>query len=144
VGGGVIGRMIRNLRDGRTQRLLAATTALSAPALGFEIYFEHLKGSFGDRWMWTPLVLTPPLTAAGIAGVASERAARTVLPFVSALYFLDGFVGMVTHVQGVRKRPGGFTEAKYNLTMGPPLLAPGSLCLVGALGLVAAIVRREK
>jgi hypothetical protein len=37
--GGVIGRVLRNLRDGRTQRLLAATTALSAPALGMEIYF---------------------------------------------------------------------------------------------------------
>jgi hypothetical protein len=142
--GSVIGRALRNLRDGRTQRLLAATTAMSAPALGFEIYFEHLKGSFGDRWMWTPLVLTPPLTAAGIAGVASERAARTVLPFVSALYFLDGLIGVVTHVQGVRKRPGGFKEAQYNLPMGPPLLAPGSLCLVGALGLAAAVVRREK
>ena len=140
----MIGRVLRNLRDGRTQRLLAATTAMSAPALAFEIYFEHLKGSFGDRWMWTPLVLTPPLTAAGIAGVASERAARTVLPFVSALYFLDGLIGVVTHVQGVRKRPGGFKEAQYNLTMGPQLLAPGSLCLVGALGLAAAVVRREK
>jgi len=73
----MIGRLLENLRDGRTQRLLAATTALSAPALGLEIYFEHLKGSFGDKWMWTPLVLTPPLTAAGIAGVASERAAKT-------------------------------------------------------------------
>ena len=26
---------------------------------------------------------------------------------------------------------------------GPPLLAPGSLCLVGGLGLAAAIVKRE-
>jgi hypothetical protein len=140
----VIRGMLRNLRDGRTQRLLAATTALSAPALGMEIYFEHLKGSFGDKWMWTPLVLTPPLTAAGIAGFASERAAKTILPLVSGLYFLDGLVGMVTHVQGVRKRPGGFKELQYNLTMGPPLLAPGSLCLVGALGVAAALVRREK
>jgi hypothetical protein len=47
-------------------------------------------------------------------------------------------------VQGVRKRPGGFGEAHYNLVMGPPLLAPGSLCLVGALGLAAAVVRRER
>ncbi len=140
----MIGRLVRDLREGRTQRLLAATTALSAPALGLEIYFEHLKGSFGDRWMWTPLVLTPPLTVAGIAGVVSERAARTALPLVSALYFLDGLAGIVTHVQGVRKRPGGFREAHYNLTMGPPLLAPGSLCLVGGLGLAAAVVRRER
>jgi len=142
--GGVIGRLLQNVRDGRVQRLLAAGTAMSVPALGAEIYFEHYKGSFGDRWMWTPLVLTPPLTAAGIAGVVSERAARTLLPALSALYFLDGVVGIVTHVQGVRKRPGGFEEAHYNLVMGPPLLAPGSLCLVGALGLAAAIVKRER
>ena len=140
----MIRRLVENVREGRTQKLLAATTALSAPALGLEIYFEHLKGSFGDKWMWTPLVLTPPLTAAGVAGIASERAARTLLPLVSALYFLDGLAGIVTHVQGVRKRPGGFGEAHYNLTMGPPLLAPGSLCLVGGLGLAAAIVKRER
>jgi hypothetical protein len=142
--GGVIGRLLDNIRDGRVQKLLAATTALSAPALGVEIYFEHYKGSFGDKWMWTPLVLTPPLAAAGVAGFASEKAARTALPAVSALYFLDGLAGIVTHVQGVRKRPGGFQEAHYNLVMGPPLLAPGSLCLVGALGIAAAIVKRER
>ena len=142
--GGVIRRLVKNIRDGRVQRLLAASTAMSAPALGMEIYFEHLKGSFGDKWMWTPLVLTPPLTAAGVGGVFSEKVARTFLPAVAAIYFLDGLVGIVTHVQGVRKRPGGFKEAHYNLTMGPPLLAPGSLCLVGAMGLACAIVRRER
>jgi hypothetical protein len=140
----VIKRILGNIRDGRVQRLLAATTAMSAPALGAEIYFEHYKGSFGDKWMWTPLILTPPLTAAGVAGYASERAAKTALPLVSALYFLDGLAGIVTHIQGVRKRPGGFKEAHYNLVMGPPLLAPGSLCLVGALGIAAAIVKRER
>lgn len=137
-------RLLKNIRDGRVQKLLAATTAMSAPALGAEIYFEHYKGSFGDKWMWTPLLLTPPLTAAGVAGFASEKAAKTALPLVSALYFLDGAIGILTHFQGVRKRPGGFKEAHYNLVMGPPLLAPGSLCLVGALGVAAAIVKREK
>ena len=86
----MIRRMLENIREGRVQRLLSVTAALSAPALGMEIYFEHYKGSFGDKWMWTPLVLTPPLTAAGLAGVVSEKAARTALPAVSALYFLDG------------------------------------------------------
>jgi hypothetical protein len=142
--GRVIRRLLTNIREGRVQKLLAFSTAASAPALGLEIYLEHYKGSFGDKWMWTPLVLTPPLTAAGVAGFASERASRTVLPAVSALYFLDGLVGVITHIQGVRKRPGGFKEAHYNLVMGPPLLAPGSLCLVGALGLAAAIVKRER
>ena len=71
--------VITNLRAGRMQRTLAAATALSAPPLAFEIYLEHYKGSFGSKWMWTPIVLTPPLTAAAIAGIFSERAAKTVL-----------------------------------------------------------------
>ena len=142
--GGLIRRTIENVRDGRAQRLLSLATAFSAPPLAFEIYLEHYKGSFGDKWMWTPIVLTPPLTAAGIAGFFSERAARTWLPAVGALYALDGLIGIYTHFEGVRKKPGGFGEATYNLVMGPPLLAPGSLAMVGAFGVAAALVKREK
>jgi hypothetical protein len=137
-------RLLENIRAGRMQKLLAATTAFSVPPLAFEIYLEHYKGSFGDKWMWTPIVLTPPLTAAGVAGVFSERVAKTWLPALSALYALDGAIGVLTHLRGVQKRPGGFAEPTYNLVMGPPLLAPGSLCLVGALGMLAAVVKREK
>jgi hypothetical protein len=137
-------RLLRELRHGRVQRTLAAATALSALPLGAEIYFEHFRGSFGDKWMWTPVALSPALSAAGAAAVSSERAARTVLPVVSALYCLDGLIGVYTHVQGVRKRPGGFSEPLYNIVMGPPLLAPGSLALVGGMGLAAALSRRER
>jgi hypothetical protein len=137
-------KLLDNVREGRVQRLLSLVTALSAPPLAFEVYLEHYKGSFGDRWMWTPIVLTPPLTAAGIAGFYSEKAAKRWLPLFGALYALDGVIGIVTHVQGVRKKPGGFSEATYNLVMGPPLLAPGSLTMVGAFGIVAALVRRER
>jgi len=137
-------RLVRELRRGRAQRTLAAATALSALPLGAEIYFEHFRGSFGDKWMWTPVVLSPALTAAGLAAVRSERAARTALPIVSALYCLDGLIGVYTHVQGVRKRPGGFSEPLYNIVMGPPLLAPGSLALVGGMGLAAAAAKRER
>ena len=137
-------RVVANLRRGRAQKLLAAATAFSAPPLAFEIYLEHYKASFGDKWMWTPIWLTPPLTVAGIAGVFSPKAARTVLPLFGALFVLDGLIGIVTHVQGVRKRPGGFGEPTYNMVMGPPLLAPGSLCMVGGMAILAALVKREK
>jgi len=137
-------RLLKNIRAGRVQRLLALATAVSGPPLALEIYLEHYKGSFGDKWMWAPIAVTPPLTAAGIAGFYSERAARTWLPAVSALYALNGVIGTVTHLRGIQKRPGGFKELTYNLVMGPPPLAPGSLCLVGAMGIAAAVVRREK
>ena len=140
----MIRAVVRNLRRGRAQKLLSAATAFSAPPLALEIYLEHYKASFGDKWMWTPIWLTPPLMAAGVAGYCSERAARTVLPAVSALYAADGVVGLWTHVRGIQKRPGGFGEPTYNIVMGPPLLAPGSLCMVGALGILAALVKRER
>jgi hypothetical protein len=136
-------KLISNLRQGRAQRTLAAVTAFSALPLGLEIYFEHFRGSFGDKWMWTPVVLSPLLTASGLAAVGSKRAATTVLPVVSGLYCLDGLIGVYTHILGVRKRPGGFSEPLYNLVMGPPLLAPGSLALVGGIGLAAALAERE-
>jgi hypothetical protein len=142
--GSLIRATLKNVRRGRMQRMLAAATAFSAPPLAFEIYLEHEKGSFGDKWMWTPIVLTPALTAAGVAGFVSPRAARTVLPLFGALYALDGLIGIVTHVRGVQRRPGGFHEPHYNLVMGPPLLAPGSLAMVGGMGVLAAIVKRER
>jgi hypothetical protein len=142
--GGPAARFVANLRAGRMQKALAAAAASSSLALGFEIYLEHYKGSFGDKWMWTPVLLTPAVSVAGMAAVVSERAAKTVLPAVSALYFLDGLVGIVTHVQVVRKKPGGFSEPTYNLVMGPPLLAPGALLLVGGFGLLAPLMKRER
>ena len=137
-------RALRNLRRGRLQRTLSAATAASALPLGVEIYFEHYRGSFGDKWKWTPIALTPALVAAGVAGVVSGRAARTALPLASALFALDGAIGVVTHVRGVARKPGGFQEPLYNIVMGPPLLAPGSLVMVGGIGLLAAALPRER
>ena len=137
-------RLLRNLRHGRAQRLLAGATAAAALPLGAEIYVNHYGGSFGNKWMWTPVVLSPAVTVAGVAGVASERAARTWLPAMSALYVANGSLGVYLHLRGIARKPGGFRQASYNLVMGPPLLAPGSLTMVGALGLTAAVMRRER
>jgi hypothetical protein len=139
-----LSRALANVREGRLQKLLSGMTAFSVPSLAFEIYMEHYKGSFGDKWMWTPIVLTPPLTAAGVAAIFSERAARTVLPAVSALYAADGLVGVITHLRGVHRKPGGLRNATYNLVMGPPLLAPGALLLIGGFGLLAPLMARER
>jgi hypothetical protein len=142
--GKIVSRAVRNFRRGRSQKLLSAATAAAALPLGLEIYTNHYSGSFGNRWMWTPVVLSPALAAAGAAGVASERAARTVLPALSAVYVADGLAGTYFHLRGASRKPGGFKEATYNLVMGPPALAPGSLTMVGAIGLAAAIARRER
>jgi hypothetical protein len=141
---GGLTRFVRNARQGRLQRTLSMAAAASALPLAFEVYLEHYKGSFGDRWEWAPLACTPPLVVAGVAGAFSERAAKTALPAASGLYALNGLVGTVLHARGVQRKPGGFREPTYNLVMGPPLLAPGSFTLIGGLGLLAAIMRRER
>ena len=85
------------------QKTLAAATAFSALPLGLEIYFEHFRGSFGDKWMWTPIALSPALTAAGVAGIKSERAAKTWLPALSGPLRVAGAaaegrgLGLVAH-----------------------------------------------
>jgi hypothetical protein len=135
---------LREFRRGRMQRLLSAVTAATALPLGAEIYMNHYSGSFGNRWMWTPVILSPALSAAGVAGVVSERAATTVLPALSALFFLDGAAGVFFHVRGAARKPGGLREATYNLVMGPPALAPGALTMVGGIGIAAALARRER
>jgi hypothetical protein len=142
--GSPLARAVRNVRSGRMQKALSAATAASTIPLTFEIYLEHYKGSFGDKWEWVPIALAPAVVAAGAAGVVSERAAKTWLPLTSGLYGACGLIGTVLHVRGVQRRPGGFREPTYNLVMGPPLLAPGSLGLIGAMGILAAISRRER
>jgi len=52
--------------------------------------------------------------------------------------------GAFSHLRGVRRKPGGLQAPLYNLVMGPPLLAPGSLALIGVLGLIAPLVPRER
>jgi hypothetical protein len=89
-------------------------------------------------------VLSPVLAAAGVAGVFSERAARTVLPAVSSVYLLDGALGVYFHLRGSARKPGGLRQATYNLVMGPPALAPGSLAMIGGIGLAASVSRRER
>jgi hypothetical protein len=136
----LVDRRVRNIAHGRFERSLSGLTAL---VTGTEIYLEHYKASFGDKWMWTPVLLTPPLVVAGIGGVFSRRWAKTVLPVASALFAANGLLGEYFHARGVARKPGGWRLASYNVPMGPPIAAPGLMAMVGGMGLLAAVLRRE-
>ena len=139
----VLDYWLRNVSHGRFERSLSGITAFSAVITTLEIYFEHYRASFGDPWMWSPVVVTPPIVAAGAAGVFSKKVAKTALPVASAIYLGNGLLGMYFHVRGVGRRPGGWDLPTYNVPMGPPLLAPGLMSMVGVMGILAAILRRE-
>jgi hypothetical protein len=139
-----IDRLLGNIEHGRFERMLSGLTAGAALVNGLEIFFEHDRASFGNRWMWAPVVLTPPMIAAGATGVFSRRAAKTALPLVSAFVMANGIQGTYLHVRGILRRPGGLSQALYNIEMGPPLFAPLLMTTVGGMGLLAAILRRER
>ena len=135
--------MLHDVRTGRFERTLAALTAAGAVVTTLEIYTSHDSASFGNKMMWWPIVIVPTLVPTGIAAVASERAARTILPVASAVVVANGLQGTFLHARGIAQKPGGWKMAAYNLEMGPPLFAPALASLVGGMGLLASLLRRE-
>jgi hypothetical protein len=138
-----IQKLVRNVETGRFERTLSGLTAAGALVTAAEIYLEHDKASFGNPWMWAPVALGPLGAAAGIGGVFSARLAHTALPITSAAIIANGLQGTYLHLRGIAQRPGGFKELRYNVEMGPPLLAPLLVTLVGGMGILASILRRE-
>jgi hypothetical protein len=136
-------RLVRNVEHGRFERALSGLTAVSAVITGAEIWLEHDSASFSNRMMWLPVALTPAVAAAGLGGVFSKRLAKTALPLVSAVVAANGLQGTYLHVRGIAQRPGGWTLPRYNVEMGPPLFAPLLFSMVGGMGLLAAVLRRE-
>jgi hypothetical protein len=141
----LIDRMARNVEHGRFERSLSGMTAFAAMVTTAEIYLEHYRASFGNKWMWSPVIVTPPVMVAGIGGVFSRRWAKRYLPVTALIYTANGLLGEYFHARGIARRPGGYDSdvLTYNLTMGPPIFAPGLMTVVGGMGLLAALLRRE-
>lgn len=126
------------------QRGLAVTTALFAALAGGEAWFEHLRGSFNNPLMWTPVLVAPPMAAAALGAAISTRVADRLLPVASAVTFLDGLLGFGLHLRGLKRMPGGASNLPFKLMQGPPAFAPLLFSSVGMLGLIAALLRRSK
>jgi hypothetical protein len=136
--------LLRNVEHGRFERTLAGITAVGAVITGAEVFLAHDRASFGNKMMWVPVALGPVGAAAGVAGFFSRRMAKTALPMASAAIVANGLQGTYLHARGIAQKPGGWSNARYNLEMGPPLFAPLLMTMVGGMGLLAAILRREK
>ncbi|HLN77986.1 MAG TPA: hypothetical protein VK204_13135 [Nocardioidaceae bacterium] len=140
---GVVAESVVAVRHGELGRTLSALTGIGAVITAAEIYLEHDRASFGNRVMWLPVALGPLGAAAGVAGLLSEKAAHTLLPLTSGAIVANGIQGTYLHARGVGQKPGGWRNARYNLEMGPPLLAPLLMTMVGGMGLLASVLRRK-
>jgi hypothetical protein len=132
-----------HVREGRFQRSLSFITAMSSILSGAEVMYEHYRGSYSQRVMYSPIILSPLLMLAGILAIFSRRAARTLLPISSAMTIVDGIVGFAFHVRGIKRKPGGWRNPVANIIMGPPIFAPLLFATSGFLGVIASLLRRE-
>jgi hypothetical protein len=133
-----------HIRQGRFQRSLSALAGASSVLAGLEVAYEHYRGSYGQRIMYTPVVFGGAMTIAGICGAFSPRAARTLLRWTSAVTLLDGLVGFCFHVRGIQRKPGGWRLPIVNIIMGPPILAPLLFGVSAYLGLIASFLTPEE
>lgn len=131
------------IREGTFQRWLSLAAGLSSLLSGLEVSYEHYKGSYSGRIMYTPVIASTALLGAGVAGFFSKRAATTVLPVVSAITLVDCATGFVFHVRGIARKPGGWRLPIVNMVMGPPVFAPLLFGISAYLGLVASFLRRS-
>jgi hypothetical protein len=135
---------LRNeIREGRFQRGLALLAAGASLMSGLEVSYEHYRGSYGQRVMYTPVVLSGLLGVAGVWGFFDRTAARTVLRATSAVTLADSLAGFYFHVRGIARKPGGWSLPVTNILMGPPLFAPLLFGIAAYLGLIASFLRRE-
>ena len=131
------------LREGRFQRSLALLTAAASVISGLEVAYEHYRGSYSRRVMYTPVILSGVLAVAAIAAFFSRRAARTVLRAASFITLVDAGVGFYFHIRGIARKPGGWRLPMTNLIMGPPIFAPLLFGTSAYLGLIASYLQRE-
>jgi hypothetical protein len=139
---GELERADLEVREGRFQRWLSLIAGASSALSGLEVAYEHYRGGYSRRVMYTPVILSGALTAGGVAGFFSRKAARTVLPAISAVTLADSVIGFYFHIQGVRRKPGGWSLPITNMVMGPPVFAPLLFGVSAYLGLIASFLRR--
>lgn len=134
----------RKVREGKFQRSLSLVAGAAGLLGGLEVTMEHYRGSYGQRIMYSPVLLSAAVAGSGIAGAISPRMARTILPVTSAALLGDGLLGFAMHIRGIHRRPGGWRIPIVNIVMGPPLFAPLLLGIGGFLGLIASRLRPEE
>ncbi|UWU31723.1 hypothetical protein N2600_26410 (plasmid) [Rhizobium sp. WSM1274] len=125
------------LDSGRQLNGAAAILSLSVLC---DSAIEHYRGSFHNRAMYAPLIISAMTLAASLEGIANNKAEQH--PGRDTVYATAGLVGLAGlgfHGYNVMKRPGGLSW--LNLFYSAPVGAPTALALAGALGRCAEIVR---
>ncbi len=123
------------------RRLNRAAGALAASVLA-DSGVEHYRGSFKNKAMFTPLVVSALTLAMSAHGTADRRPlAHKARDASYLLAAATGLLGTGFHLYNVGKRDGGFCW--QNLFYAAPLGAPMAILLSGLLGFCSERVRES-
>jgi len=125
------------VRAARKLNMAAGTLAISVLA---DSAVEHYRGSFKNKAMYTPLVVSALTLATSLHGTADMRAlAHKARDATYLLAAATGLIGTAFHIYNVGKKVGGFSW--QNLFYGAPIGAPMAILLSGLLGFCSERVR---
>ncbi len=124
----------------RAARRLNRGSALLAASVLMDSAVEHYRGSFSNRAMYTPLVISALTLGISTHGTVDRRPTiHRVRQGIAAAAAVTGLVGTGFHIWNVTKRPGRLDW--QNLFYGAPVGAPMAILLAGLLGTAAEWVR---
>jgi hypothetical protein len=104
---------------------------------------EHYRGSFKNKAMYTPLLVSVLTLATSVHGTGDMRPiAHRARDAIYLLAAATGLLGSGFHLYNVGKRVGGFSW--QNLFYGAPIGAPMAILLSGLLGFCSERVREAK
>jgi hypothetical protein len=124
------------------RRLNRAAGTLAASVLT-DSAVEHYRGSFKNKAMFTPIVISALTLATSIHGTTDMR--PLAHRFRDAAYLLaaaTGLIGTGFHIYNVGKKVGGFSW--QNFFYAAPLGAPMAILLSGLLGFCSERVRETE
>ncbi len=112
--------------------------AIAFLSLGAQVLLFHWRAGFSRWTMYGPVLLAPVIAlAAVVAAIMRDGIVGWLALVVFALGVLSGLVGVYEHLNGIRRRIGGFSLR--NLMSGPPPFLPGAYLLLSLTGGAAVI-----
>ena len=136
------GHWLGGQRSVAAARDLNRAAGLLALSVLLDSGLEHYRGSFRNKAMFTPLVVSSLAVAVSAHGMRDRHAStHRVRDGVYLISALTGIVGNGFHLYNVLKRPGGVRW--QNLFYGAPLGAPFAIALSGALGRAGEKIREH-
>ena len=124
------------------RRLNRAAGTLAASVLA-DSSVEHYRGSFKNKAMFTPLIVSALTLATSIHGTSDMRpVAHRMRDTTYLLAAATGLIGTGFHIYNVGKKVGGFSW--QNFFYAAPLGAPMAILLSGLVGFCSERVRESE